>query len=357
MKNTVKTIVKSVSFLLIVAIIWCAITLWVRPTDQMTIYEEPDNTVDMLMVGSSAWYTFWAPMASYEACGYTSFNYAQGGMPADLMKYCIIETLKHQKPSLVCIDARTFVYRAENTVYITEEGEEYLKDNYVRTVSDTMPLSLNRMKMILDISPKLEDPLSNFADLLFYHDEWKQAMNKGTVVKGRDYTKGFDIHTKTTAYDKPANMSGITAELELPESAEAALRDLLEYCSKQEFKTIFVALPVASEDDEMKMQYNYMSRICSEYGIPMIDSNDYSDEIGLNYETDFDDETHANYNGTTKFTAWFSLYVMKNYPLADRRGQEGYEFWDEDLSKWNGLLDAVFPDRVAGNTNENGGGN
>ena len=346
MKKIVKRCVGCIAFVVIATLIWIQVTLAIRPVDPMTIYYEPEQTVDVLMVGSSAWYTFWAPMVSYEACGYASFNYAQGGMPADLMKYCIIETKKHQNPKLVCIDARTFLYREENTMYTGEDGKEYMKDSYVRTVADTMPISLNRMQMLFSINEYLEDPLSNYVDLLFYHEEWKEAMNKGSVERQRDFTKGFDLHTKVTSYDTPADISNITDVMELPEGAVKALRELCSYCQSQSFETVFVALPMALETDEMKMQYNFMKNLCDEYGIAFIDSNDYVGEMGLDYSADFDDETHANYNGTVKFTAWFSLYLMQHYSLPDRRGAEGYEFWQEDLEKWNGLLDVVFPDRV-----------
>ena len=343
MRRSIIKGVRVIAFLLVVVLIWNDLTMKFRPNKLHPVFYEPENTLDVVMVGSSAWYTCWAPMIAYEAYGITSFDYAQGGMPADLMEYCIKEIEKSQNPQVIAIDARVFLYRDTNTVIQAESGKRCIDDVYIRTVADTMPNGWNRFCMLWSVRNLLEDGWTNQLDLLFYHDRWKELLLQGGTAlqetSTRDYTKGFDWHGEITVYEAPDNVSGITETIPLPEETAQVLRKLCAYCESQEFQTVFVAIPTAEMTQEQQKQYNYMEQIIAEYdGVAYINMNDYAIEMGLDYTTDFYDATHGNYSGAVKFTNYFGAWLMQNYALPDRRIQEGYEFWQEDLAGWKQML-------------------
>ena len=341
-----KKIIKTTVFLLIVVILWGSISLKFRPNDLHPVYREPENTLDVVMIGSSSWYTFWSPMVAYEFTGITSFDYAQGAMPADCLEYCIREVLKRQKPKVIALDARMFLYRDENTLQVNEAGETYIEEGHIRAVSDTMPYSLNRFLMLYSIRDYLEDGLSAQLDLLFYHDRWKEVFAEGGVslhtAPGRDYTKGYDIHADIVPFERPQDVSAVTQVQALPENTEALLRKLCAYCEEQGVAVLFVAMPTCEHNETQQMRYNYMKQILDEYdGIDFLNTNDFVDEMGLDYATDFYDGTHANYLGTVKFTTYLEDYLISNYGIPDRRGQEGYAHWEEDLALWQQMLQSM----------------
>ena len=55
--------------------------------------------------------------------------------------------------------------------------------------------------------------------------------------------------------------------------------------------------------------------------------------IGLNFETDFNDESHLNYWGAYKFTEYLGKELKSRFELPDRRGEEGYETWQQNFEE------------------------
>lgn len=338
-----KKCLKTTAFLLIVAIIWVNISYKFRADQLHPVFREPENTLDVVMIGSSSWYTFWSPMVAYESEGITSFDYAQGGMPADCLEYCIREVLKRQSPRVIALDARMFLYRDENTLQVNDAGETYIEDGHIRAVSDTMPYGVNRFRMLYSVGEYLEDGLSTHLDLLFYHDRWKEVFTEGGISlhtkAERDFTKGYDFHSQIEPFERPQDVSGVTEIQALPESTEALLRRLCAYCEGQDTAVVFVAIPTGNHNEAQQRRYNHMKQIIGEYeGVVFLNTNDYAEEIGLDYAADFYDYSHGNYSGTVKFTSWLADYLISVYEIPDRRELSDYAHWQEDLERWQQML-------------------
>ena len=339
---------KVIAFMLIVVLLWNHLTMKFRPDGLHPVYREPEDSLDLILVGSSAWYTFWSPMLAYETLGVTSFDYAQGGMPADLIEYCIKEICKYQNPQVVAIDARVFQYRESATLITAEDGSVYLDDGYIRTVADTMPNGLNRFRMLYSVHSYLQDGWANYLDLLFYHDRYQELLAAGGSAlyaeTTRDFTKGFDFHGEVTPFGIPQDFSTVYEVSPLSEGTTRVIERLCEYCEAQDFRTVFVVMPLAEMSEEEKRQYNYMQQVISGYdGIAFLNTNDHIGEIGIDYAGDFSDGTHGNYSGAQKFTAYFSNWLSEWCGLPDRRGDPDYEFWQEDDARWQQFLGYVLP--------------
>jgi hypothetical protein len=94
-------------------------------------------------------------------------------MSADTIKYSIKEILKTQSPELIIIDTRPFQYR--DTI------DRPPNEISIRAVSDSMPYSINRTEMLLNIVPEvLKEQSRNYIfDISKYHDRWK-SLNKAS---------------------------------------------------------------------------------------------------------------------------------------------------------------------------------
>ena len=71
----------------------------------------------------------------------------------------------------------------------------------------------------------------------------------------------------------------------------------------------------------------------------------------MDFQTDFYDYGgHANAIGAEKYTAFLGKYLSENYEFEDKRGQEGYEDWDESYELWTGEMEkakATIRERIA----------
>ena len=65
--------------------------------------------------------------------------------------------------------------------------------------------------------------------------------------------------------------------------------------------------------------------------LPIFNYNEYYDGIGLDFEKDFNDESHLNYWGSCKFTEYLGAFLDSYDRVPDRRGQKGYESWDDNV--------------------------
>lgn len=51
----------------------------------------------------------------------------------------------------------------------------------------------------------------------------------------------------------------------------------------------------------------------------------------LDFAQDFNDASHLNYWGGCKFSDYLGEFLVARFELSDRRGQAGYESWDDHV--------------------------
>ena len=105
---------------------------------------------------------------------------------------------------------------------------------------------------------------------------------------------------------------------------------MIAYTRKKGTNLILIVAPyIVTKQD--RQTYNQIEKIAREEGIPFIDYNDFYREMGLDFERDFNDDSHLNYWGSCKFTDYLGKMLDSDAVLPDRRGQEGYESWDRHV--------------------------
>ena len=117
---------------------------------------------------------------------------------------------------------------------------------------------------------------------------------------------------------------------ELSEKSEKYLRKIIDFMKQKEGKLILIAAPyvITKEDQEV---FNRITEIAAEEGITFINYNEYYEEMDLDFEQDFNDESHLNYWGSCKFTNYLGEFLGSLDNVQDRRGQEGYDSWDDNV--------------------------
>ena len=128
----------------------------------INLHKEPADSIDVLLIGSSATYTNFASAYAYELYGFTSYPYALAGSTCTMWKPALQDALRNQDPKLVVIDAFTGGY---------EPGEIKERSNQAYTVMAHMPFSEEKMQIAGELSASIDgsSTLSYIIPFLRYH--------------------------------------------------------------------------------------------------------------------------------------------------------------------------------------------
>jgi len=332
MRSTrVKRLLRVIIFLIIFAVMFYNVhgVLGIRSTNGSverinTFYEQPENSLDVVFVGASGLYRYWSTVNAWHDNGITSYLWSTPAQPATAAKYIMIDVLKTQSPKLFVIDARLF-----------RGSLREISEGHIRHVTDNMPYSQNRIDAIdamLDNS-KLSESANRWEYYYFgfslYHSRWEEGLSPRDFTEKQSKTQGtlVDRHTfRVTKLEALSEPTDATAPVE--PGMKEILDDLCSFCKDNNIPVLFITTPF-NVTLEHRMKLNDVERIVTESGLKYIDFNDYFDEIGLDYTTDFYNDGHTNYSGMYKFTKYFSGYLTDNYTLSDYRSDPEYAYWDD----------------------------
>ncbi len=312
------------------------------------LYAEKKNSLDMIYVGGSACYVYWEALRAWENYGYTSYNFAANTLTPQSIKYCIQEALKTQSPKLWVIDLRPFQYGNEKK----KNGEvlNMYDEVAIRNVTDNLKHSTLR-KELIDISvPAGQGKMEYYFPFLKHHSiainnllrdcfhVFTGELNFDDLVffgfqNKKNTLKGFAFINKTKAMDF-TDYSHITETKPLQGVINEYFIDLLDYCKSVSIKPLFVVHSYCQKE-EHKQKFNYMKQVIESYGFDFLNTNDYYQEVGLDYSFDLYNENHVNVFGAEKYTDFLSAYIKDRYEMPNHRGDPDYAEWDTCLNEFN----------------------
>ena len=153
-------------------------------------YAEKDHTLDIVMIGSSPVFPYYAAPKLWGETGIAMYPLSSNVQRPAAMKYLVEEAEKTQSPQLYIFEMRMFT--------MEDEG---LTDNmaYTRGVTDNMKYSCNRVRTIRALVPRDDEEgrLSYYLDIMKYHTNWKMltlpsewanmAYHKTNPLKGFEF--------------------------------------------------------------------------------------------------------------------------------------------------------------------------
>ncbi|MCM1143675.1 MAG: SGNH/GDSL hydrolase family protein [Blautia sp.] len=328
-----KQFFKSVIFIGIFLVTFVSVSYMLRTNGEVKdrfsgFYAEERDTLDIVMIGSSPVFPFYAAPMLWGETGIAAYPLSSNVQRPVAMKYLVEEVKKTQSPSLYIFEMRMFT--------MDDEG---LKDNmaYTRGVTDNLRYSWNRIRTIQAMVPETEDRLSFYIDLFKYHTNWKMLMMPSEWKNWRYHKeselKGFYIKDEVGPTIRP-EAGGMQGKLAIPDSQETYLKDLLQYLQDNKLQALFIVSPYGETPEEQQM-FNYMAEIVEEMGYPFLNMNNYYDEIGIVFEEDYADYgSHTNIVGADKCTAFLEAYLLEHYQFTDKRGDSAYASWDRAYDLW-----------------------
>ncbi len=283
-------------------------------------YTEKENSIDVICFGSSHVFENINPSIFWDEYGITVYDLCGSMQPIWNTYYYMKEALKTQKPKIMVVD-----------VFGVLQTDEYV--DHSRIIKNNYGLNFSKDKIA---SIKVSSPKESWVDYIL---EYPTYHTRYTEISREDFTgflgnraiyqnwKGFVLNDQTVSYNRPIDF--YTNEIgNLTSKVELYLQKIMDLSKEVKIPLLLIKspYPVISLEDQKK--YNRVSQIAKNNNIPFLNFNLFVDEIGIDFSTDFADDSHLNYKGNPKYTRYLADYLLDNYNLCDHRIEKKYQTYD-----------------------------
>lgn len=262
------------------------------------IQGEPEDTIDVLVVGDSESYTTVSPMQLWEEQGVPSYVCGQPGQEIQQSYYMLKTALKTQTPKVVLLETNV-IYRYKGRA--------------------------SGMQLILD------EMRSYYFPIFRFHDIWKP------LLTGQRYPqvkyKGFQIRTGVKAYQGGDYMEETAAKREIEKMNLYYMDKIIKLCQDKGAELMLYSGPSPINYDTEK--HNGLAEFAEEKGLAYLDLNMKLKELDIDWATDtLDKGDHLNLSGAEKVTRYLGEYLARTYDLGDRREEPEYESWHDEAERF-----------------------
>jgi len=286
---------------------------------------EPEDSIDVLFLGSSFAYCSWNPGVIYDESGLTGYVMGGSEQTPAITYWYLREALRTQSPSAVVLEGTSLFF------------DRYM--NYTQQNLVYMPWGMNRARAILECAePELKTGL--FFDLYFYHDRWKEHTSEDVKRVMRtpqaDLLKG---HTAVeTVFDQ---LDGGPWVRDMEQSEEVYAQNLQDFsridalCREKGIPLIVTINPTYSPFTQEV--YDRLEQDLKNID-PSVEFYNWSgsfEEIGIDVTQQLYDNMHLNYRGAYIFSRWTGQFLL-DWGLTPRpQTPENTKAWADTAAYWN----------------------
>ncbi len=308
-----KKAVKIVAFLLVLALCYAAVdqVLMIK-TDDMTSMTKlralPEDTVDVLMVGSSHVGMNIDNQRIFDETGIASYDLWVGMQPLWSSYYYLTEALKHQSPKVVMVD-----------VFLCGTTADYSSQEVALKNIEMLPLGLNKLKAAFAAFETWQDSLEAFWGMPYYHTRYDELTQADFVTNRDDLS--LAVPSQTEGVVNALNIldyDAITDTLPLTEKNQKYLKKLMALCRQKNIELVLIVSPYEATEEEC-MRLNSVEKLAAENGVTMLNFLKNWDTKVIDPLTDFYDIGHLNNQGIARFSTLLGQWLKENYDLRDCR--------------------------------------
>ncbi|MCR4597836.1 MAG: hypothetical protein K5678_02240 [Acetatifactor sp.] len=281
------------------------------------LYHTPENTIDVVFMGSSHCYCGVYPAYLWRDKGIAAFDMSVSGQDRASTVHMLIETLKTQQPKVVMVDVYGLLF-----------DRNEIEGNVYRNM-----LSMKPSKNSVELVQEYVEPEKQLDYLLRWpivHTRfWELGKYDFIQYEPSIYGRGalFSWHESE---NQDAGAWRETAADELRAENKEWLDRLIAMHEEHGFELSFFVVPFRITLEE-QMQVNAARSYLTALGYDFLDMNQVQEDLGLDLQKDFMDDKHCNANGAEKVTLYLEDYLTEKFTLADHRGDAAYTYWDQDL--------------------------
>lgn len=290
------------------------------------LYSTKEDLMDVVFFGSSHCYCGISPDILWGNYGMSAFNMTTSGQDKMSTYYLLKETLKTQSPKVVCVELWGLVF-----------DKHGVQGNVYRNML-AMKLSQNAVALIQDYVGE-EEKWDYILRWPIIHTRYKEVDKYDFIpMEGSVYGRGLPMSYVPGNGYYTADAVACEEVGPLTDSNKEWLENLYQLSVEEDFELILFVAPTALTVEEQK-QMNAAAEFAREKDMTFFDFNRLKDEIGLDYNCDFIDETHLNGWGAAKMTEYLGTYISENVGLTDHRGEEEYHQWEQSYRDYERILE------------------
>ena len=292
----------------------------------MNLYRQPEDSVDVLTVGTSLAYAGINTNVLWEEYGIAAYNLCSAEQPFWVSYYTIKEALKTQHPKVILLDAKPAIYTRD----YSKRGRTILSTFGIKGIE-------NRIGAIMACVEKPQDAWGYILGLPEVHSNYERLEANDFVFPpdngGRGVSwKGYIESDVVENHQKPSLVYN-SVKRNMNEREEEYARKIFELAQEENIQILLIGLPNPDYAND-HMYYNALWAVAEEYGVTGINYNDPTLRYGLRYSSDFADWQHLNVKGSVTFSRKLGEDLKNLLNLPDRRGDAKYVSYDECARLW-----------------------
>ena len=316
----------------------------------LMLHKEPKDTIDVLLIGSSATYSGFSSAYAYEKFGFTSYPYAIGGGTCTMWKPALQDALRTQKPKLVVVDVFGGGY--EHEMIATRSSQLYL-------IMNSVPFSSEKISTAREISENVNNVSAASMVFPFIKCHSRVPINilrlkdrMDTERFGPSPLKGIETRTRTRQLALVDDASFSEETVPLDQETERIIRDFLDFCKSKDIEVLFVKYPTVltqQDPDELlvNLKANRVCEIAGEYGYSSLNMQKDFHTIGLQERQDYYNHGHTNIRGQKKVTGFLGKYIQDTMKIGPSDLDEAAKAeWDESVEYFH-ALDALSEELIS----------
>ena len=302
----------------------------------INFHKEPENSIDVLLVGSSASFSDFSSVYAYDRFGYTSFPYAIGGATCTMWKPAVKDALATQKPKLIVVDVfgggydRELIDTRSNQLSIVLSHTAWSREK-VETAREESAL-VEQSSTLGFLFPFIKYHNNVPACIPSLPDRLRLELSGPSPLKG-DFTKTM------LRYLRKVDTSSFTDEsVPVDEKTEAIITDFIDYCRSENIDVLFVKYPSVltdynTDELEVNLRANRVLEIAEENGCRSLNMQKLFHEIGLVEQEDFYNHGHTNIRGQKKVTEYLGRYIQDEMGIGPSELSDSVkEEWDSSIA-------------------------
>lgn len=312
-------------------------------------YDEEENTVDGVLVGTSVVAYSWQPTVAYEKYGTAIYQAGSSIQAFGVLPEYIDALSETQDLKYVVIDIHGLRSSAVKvSVYPNNLRRLYNDMAAGKGKWKVLNASLDYAERVYEYYGKPDDEslvvdrsdISWYIPFFDFHNRWKDGLTKNDFDLDPNPYKG--ALTSSIAFKTRDNSDVLKYydddgdEYSLNEFQLSELKRLFDYIEEKELPVLFICMPsFNSAEDERELRA--IAKYVEAQGYPMLDfgSREMLTETGIDVETDFCNIGHLNSKGGRKITEYIAGYIAENYYYVDHRGDEAYASWEKAAKSYN----------------------
>ena len=283
-------------------------------------YDLPENTVDVLFLGSSHMGMNLSTDILWNKYGIAGYKCWGSVQPIWNTYYYLKECLKYQRPKVIVMDVHgatfsydypDFVIQLKNTI-----GMRFSRNKIDAVLTSSRQDQWGNLLLGL---PTYHTRYNELTETDFQYFPWNRHQDITVLVnQNLDTLFEFDIMDKDQT-------SGIEP---LAEKEEKFFRMIIELCQEENIPLELVASPYQIGEIEQK-RYRAIRQVVSEYeDINFTNFNEVYRDYGIDTHKDFLDPGHFNMYGVPKYTDAIAQILTAKYDLMDHRSDENH-IWNQ----------------------------